>query len=188
MAVREIVLVSQGNPVLREKARKVGKIDESVRRLIDDMVETMREAPGVGLAAPQVGVGLRIIVVEAPEDEDDPQSGKVYAVINPEIVKVSPDIEEGEEGCLSIPYINGLVDRHIWVVVKGVDAQGREFRIKARDYVARIFQHEIDHLDGILFTDRITSPDKYWDIRKKSRPADADEAGAKGETAPAKSG
>ncbi|MFN8499313.1 MAG: peptide deformylase [Anaerolineae bacterium] len=185
MAVREIVLVSEGNPVLREKARKVGKIDESVRRLIDDMVETMREAPGVGLAAPQVGVGLRIIVVEAPEEEDDPQSGKVYAVINPEIVKVSPDMEEGEEGCLSIPYINGLVDRHTWVVVKGQDAQGREFRIKARDYVARIFQHEIDHLDGILFTDRITSPDKYWDIRKKARAAEGD--AAKSEATPAKS-
>ena len=188
MAVREIVLVNQGNPVLREKARKVGKIDESVRRLIDDMVETMREAPGVGLAAPQVGVGLRVIVVEAPEDEDDPQSGKVYAVINPEIIKASPEMEEGEEGCLSIPKINGLVDRHVWVVVNGLDPQGREFRIKARNYVARIFQHEIDHLDGILFTDHITSPDKYWEIGKRPRSLDeGDAAKPTGAAAPVKS-
>ena len=156
MAVRDIVKVESGNPVLREKARKVQAIDGSLQKLIDDMVETMREAPGVGLAAPQVNVGLRLIVVEAPPDEDDPQSGKVYAVINPEIIKASPEMEEGEEGCLSIPNWQGLVDRHVWVVVKGLDREGREFRIRARDYVARIFQHEIDHVNGVLFTDRIT--------------------------------
>ena len=116
-SVRDIVLVSQGNLVLREKAKKVQKIDPSLLKLVDDMALTMREAPGVGLAAPQVNVGLRLIVVEAPKDEDDPQSGKLYAVFNPEIIKASPEMEEGEEGCLSIPGWNGLVNRHVWVVV-----------------------------------------------------------------------
>ena len=167
--VREIVTVESGNPVLREKARKVQKIDVALQTLLDDMVATMREAPGVGLAAPQVGVPLRVIVVEAPLDEDDPQSGKVYAVINPEIVKTSPEMEEGEEGCLSIPNWQGSVNRHVWVVVKGVDRQGREFRIRARDYVARIFQHEIDHLDGVLFTDRIQDREKIWRIGERRR-------------------
>ncbi|MCW5851558.1 MAG: peptide deformylase [Anaerolineae bacterium] len=167
--VREIVTVESGNPVLREKARKVQKIDASLQTLIDDMVATMREAPGVGLAAPQVGAPLRVIVVEAPLDEDDPQSGKVYAIINPEIIKTSPEMEEGEEGCLSIPNWQGSVNRYVWVVVKGVDRQGREFRIRARDYVARIFQHEIDHLDGILFTDRVQDREKIWKIGERNR-------------------
>ena len=174
MAIREIVLVEQGNPVLRAKARKAGRVDASVQRLIDDMVDTMRQAPGVGLAAPQVGVPLRVIVVEAPEDEEDPQSGQVYAVVNPEIVKASRELEEGEEGCLSIPGWAGLVDRHTWVVVKGLDREGREFRIRARDFVARVFQHEIDHLDGVLFTDHIKSKDKLW--RLGERPLEATRA------------
>jgi peptide deformylase len=169
MAIRDIVMVDEGNPILREKARKVQRVDASVQTLIDDMIETMREAPGVGLAAPQINVGLRIVVVEAPEDEEDPQSGKVYAVINPEIVKASSEMEEGEEGCLSIPRYAGLVDRHVWVVVKGLDREGREFRIRARDYVARIFQHEIDHLDGVLFTDHITDREKLWRPSEKKR-------------------
>lgn len=176
MAIREIVKVESGNPVLREKARKVQHIDSSLQTLIDDMIETMREAPGVGLAAPQVGVGQRIIVVEAPPEEDDPQSGKVYAVINPEIIKVAPELEEGEEGCLSIPGWNGLVDRHIWVVVKGLDREGHEFRIRARDYVARIFQHEIDHLNGVLFTDHITDREKLWRPSEKRRRQQAEAA------------
>lgn len=173
---RDIVLVGQGNPILREKAKKVQKIDPSLHKLIDDMALTMREAPGVGLAAPQVDVGLRVIVAEAPKDEDDPQSGKLYAIINPEIVKASPEMEEGEEGCLSIPGWNGLVNRHVWVVVKGFDREGREFRIRARDYVARIFQHEIDHLNGVLFTDHITDRTKLW--KSDERPAWLDEGEA----------
>lgn len=175
-SVRDIVKVSEGSPILREKAKKVQRIDTSLQRLIDDMAATMREAPGVGLAAPQVGVGLRLIVVEAPPEEDDPQSGKLYAVINPEIIKASPEKEEGEEGCLSIPGWNGLVNRHVWVVVKGFDREGKEFRIRARDYVARIFQHEIDHLNGVLFTDHITDRKKLW--KSDERPAwlDASEA------------
>lgn len=168
MAIRDIVKVESGNPVLREKARKIQKIDAALQTLIDDMIETMRQAPGVGLAAPQVGVGLRLIVVEAPEEEDDPQSGKVYAIINPEIVKASAEMIEGDEGCLSIPGWNGTVNRHVWVVVKGMDREGREFRIRARDYVARIFQHEIDHLNGVLFTDHITDKEKLW--RPNDRP------------------
>ncbi len=175
-SARDIVLVSQGNPILREKAKKVQKIDPSLQKLIDDMALTMREAPGVGLAAPQVNVGLRVIVAEAPRDEDDPQSGKLYAIINPEIVKASPEMEEGEEGCLSIPGWNGLVNRHVWVVVKGFDREGREFRIRARDYVARIFQHEIDHLNGILFTDHITDRKKLW--KSDERPDWLDESEA----------
>src|SRR3712207_9423145 len=110
MAVRPIITDLE-NKILRGKAKRVSTFDPSLQRLIDDMIDTMRDAPGVGLAAPQVGVPLRVIVVEATGDEEDPQSGKLYAVINPEIVKASPEFEEGEEGCLSIPGWAGLVDR-----------------------------------------------------------------------------
>ena len=154
MAIREIITI--GHPTLRQKARKVTKFGPEVKQLIDDMIETMRVAPGVGLAAPQVNVSERIVVVEVPADEEEGTPAELYAYVNPEIVKTSREIEEGEEGCLSIPGYVGEVDRHIWIVVRGQDAYGKPQRIRANDYLARIFQHEIDHLNGVLFTDLAT--------------------------------
>ena len=154
MAVREIVKI--GSPVLRTRARKVNRFGAQPQTLVDDMVETMRAAPGVGLAAPQVGVTERVIVVEMPEDADVPGSGRLYAVVNPEIVKASKDEVLGEEGCLSIPNLVGDVWRAEAVTIKGQDVNGEPLRIKATDWLARIFQHEIDHLNGQLFIDVAT--------------------------------
>ncbi|GAP11574.1 peptide deformylase [Bellilinea caldifistulae] len=155
MAIREIVTVP--DEVLRRKARKVTVFDANLQKLIDDMVETMRQAPGVGLAAPQVGVSERLIVVEyAENDEEDDAPKKLFVVANPEIVKVSTETEKGIEGCLSIPGLVGEVERPLQVVIRGQNRRGQPLRIKAKGWLARIFQHEIDHLEGILFTDRAT--------------------------------
>jgi peptide deformylase len=159
MAIRHIVTVDENNPVLTEKARRVRVVGPQTQTLIDDMVDTMRAAPGVGLAAPQVGVPLRVIVVETPE-EDEPGSGRLYALVNPEIVKASADVEEGQEGCLSVPGYAGLVMRHTTLTIKGLNRGGKEVRIKAQGYLARVFQHEMDHLEGVLFTDRLESADQ----------------------------
>ena len=121
------------------------------------MIETMQEAPGVGLAAPQIGVGLRVIVVETPEDEDDPQGGTQLQLINPEILKQDGE-QIGEEGCLSIPGYVGIVKRSQNIAVKALNRKGKEVKVKASGYLARVLQHEIDHLDGVLFTDRLESP------------------------------
>lgn len=158
MALREIITI--GHPTLRQKARKVTRFGPELRQLVDDMIETMRNAPGVGLAAPQVNVAERVIVIETPADEEEGTPAELYVFINPEIVKTSREKEEGEEGCLSIPGYVGEVERYTWVVVRGQDVHGRPQRIRAHDYLARIFQHEIDHLDGVLFIDRITDPAK----------------------------
>lgn len=152
MAIRQIITL--GHPTLRQKARKVTKFGPELQQLIEDMVETMRKAPGVGLAAPQINIQERIIVLELPADEEDGVPAELYAFVNPEIVKASRDLEKGEEGCLSIPGYIGEVERSVEVVVRGQDAFGRPQRVKAQDYLARIFQHEIDHLDGVLFIDK----------------------------------
>lgn len=168
MAVRPIVTADQ--PILRRKAEPVARITPALRRLIDDMVETMRAAEGIGLAAPQVGEPLRVIVVEVPEDPEVPGSGILYAVINPEIVEASEEIVEGVEGCLSIPGWYGWVPRAAAVVVRGLDREGRRVRVRAQGLVARVFQHEIDHLDGILFPDRIQDPTKIWRAQPTPEP------------------
>ena len=157
MAVRKIVVI--GDDVLRQEARKVKKFDKDLHRLIDDMVATMRDAPGVGLAAPQVGVSQRVIVVEIPEEEDDPQSGKLYEFVNPEIIFASDEEVEGEEGCLSIPNLVGDVWRAQRVVVKGQDRNGKNQKVEADEWLARVFQHEVDHLNGVLFIDRVDGPE-----------------------------
>ena len=143
------------DPVLRRKAQPVSKISDETRELIDNMVDTMREAPGVGLAAPQVGISQRIIVVEYTtneEEEDAPK--KLYAFVNPEIKILDDEKVKGIEGCLSLPGLLGEVDRSFKVSVKGLNRQGNRIRIKAEGWLARIFQHEIDHLDGVVFTDK----------------------------------
>lgn len=146
MAILEIV--KDPDPILRKKAKPVTKINASIRKLLDDMTETMYAAPGVGLAAPQVGVSKRVIVVD-PQDG----SGQLYQLINPEIVKAEGWVE-GTEGCLSIPGMVGDVWRYEKVQVVALDRTGKKVWIDAEGWLARIFQHEIDHLDGILYTDK----------------------------------
>jgi peptide deformylase len=137
-------------PVLRRKARAIRRIDGSTKKLAADMLETMHAAPGVGLAAPQVGVSERLIVVGYEERE--------YVVVNPEITRMSEETVMAEEGCLSLPSLYGDVERAAGVRVQGLDLSGKRFTLDAEEWLARIFQHEIDHLDGILFTDRM-APD-----------------------------
>ncbi|MBW7881545.1 MAG: peptide deformylase [Caldilineaceae bacterium] len=155
MALMRIVTVGEpDDEVLLKPAARVREFGPELHKLLDDMLETMREAPGVGLAAPQVGVSQRIAVIEYPEDEEDPESPKVlYEIINPEIIKKKGS-EVGQEGCLSIPGLAADVERATFVVVKAQDRHGKEVRIKAYDWLARIFQHEIDHVHGVLMTDR----------------------------------
>lgn len=152
MALREIVTVPE--PVLRKKARKVTDFGPDLQSLIDDMVETMREAPGVGLAAPQVALPVRVIVVEFGDEENEELPPKLYTMVNPEIVRLSDELVVGTEGCLSIPGFIGDVERPDQIVVKGQNRRGQPMRVKANGWLARIFQHEIDHLNGVLFTDR----------------------------------
>jgi peptide deformylase len=165
MAIREIVTVPAD--VLRQKAKKVPRMTPELQVLIDDMIETMRQAPGVGLAAPQVDVPLRIIVVEYGEPPEDPEAEppalrtpgkpkKLYAVVNPEIARHNSETVAGTEGCLSIPDYMGDVDRYSQVTVKGLDRHGKPFKLKAKGWLARVFQHEIDHVNGVLFIDRAT--------------------------------
>jgi peptide deformylase len=154
MALREIITLP--HPTLRRKAHKVTDFGPELQIVVDDMVETMRQAPGVGLAAPQVNVPLRIIVVEFGSEEDEEAPKKLYTVINPEITRPSPETVVGTEGCLSVPGIVGEVERVEALTVKGLSRRGQPITIKAKGWLARIFQHEIDHLDGIVFVDRAT--------------------------------
>ena len=148
-------IITEEDPRLREKSIKVRKVDDEVRRLAASMRETMEAAKGVGLAAPQVGILRRIIVVGVPAGMDYEEAPAVdLALVNPEIVRTSGR-QVGPEGCLSIPNWVGDVPRWMSVTVKARDLDDKEVRIKAHGYLARVLQHEIDHLDGILFIDRI---------------------------------
>lgn len=162
MALRQIRFV--GDPVLRKRAHQVNRFDGDLATLVQDMAETMRYSNGVGLAAPQVGITARVIVVETPLDEDEPGSGRLYAVINPEVARASQEMLDGLEGCLSIPGYVGEVTRHAAITVRGQDLKGRKIRIKAQGFVARVFQHEIDHLHGVLYIDKLTAPDRLWRV------------------------
>ncbi len=164
MALREII--GTDNPILRRKGKKIQKITPEVQLLIDDMVETMRAAPGVGLAAPQVAQSLRLFVAELDQDPELPGSGKLYAVLNPEYVYKSEEMIAGVEGCLSVPGWAGEVERHAQIAIKGMDRRGRKIRLEVEGWLARVFQHEIDHLDGVLFTDHISDPTKVWPVEK----------------------
>jgi peptide deformylase len=186
MGIRQIVTAP--NPVLREKAKRVKSITPELQRLIDDMVETMRLAPGVGLAAPQVGVSQRVIVVEVAEGSEEgdgelseteaaggpaagpaaPRPTKLYALVNPEITRHSGELEPGTEGCLSIPGYLGEVERFSWATVKAQDRHGKPFKLKVRGWPARVFQHEIDHLDGVLFIDRAK---RLWKVEPEEEQA-----------------
>ena len=150
MSVR--VLHVLGSPVLRQRAPEVARVDDGVRLLVDDLFETMQAAKGVGLAAPQVGVSQRVAVVDVGEDFGPP-----LVLINPRIVESSAELETAEEGCLSIPDIFGDVERPLSVVLEALDRDGKPYRVSATGYRARAIQHEIDHLDGILFLDRLSA-------------------------------
>ncbi len=153
MAILEIL--TRDNPRLRIKASRVPRVDDSVRRLMDDMVETMVEANGVGLAATQVGVSLRVIVLKV--------DNQLLQLANPELIRASGE-QVGYEGCLSVPGYIGEVARAQRVVVKALNRHGKEVRIKGEDLLARALQHEIDHLDGVLFVDKLTSLDTLKEV------------------------
>ena len=147
-----------GNPVLRQRARPVEKADlrdPLVQKLIDDMIDTMHEYRGVGLAAPQVHEGMRLFVALL-EEEPDPEA-EAIVIINPEITPVAGDQEEGWEGCLSIPDIRGMVPRYVDVSVRALDRFGKSTEMRLTKFAARVAQHETDHLDGVLFLDRMKS-------------------------------
>jgi peptide deformylase len=161
MAIRTIVTLP--DPVLRRKARPVTNFDKNLQTLIDDMIDTMRDAPGVGLAAPQVGVSEQVIVVEYAEPEEVEEGEepievepKLYVMVNPEIVKFSPDTVMGIEGCLSVPMLVGEVERAEEIRIKGFSRRGQPMKLKVGGWLARIFQHEIDHVNGVVFTDLAT--------------------------------
>jgi len=170
MPIRPIV--GPDNPVLRRKAKALGNPNTpATQELIEDMIETLRDAPGVGLAAPQVAVSQRLVVIEygelpedAPEDAEPPEK-KLYVIINPEITARSEEVVEGVEGCLSLPGYAGNVMRHEAVTVKALNRRGKPVKIKSRGWLARIFQHEIDHLDGVLFIDRAS---KVWRVKDEA--------------------
>jgi peptide deformylase len=156
-------IVKHPDDILRRKARPVEIFDAELQKLIDDMVETMRAAPGVGLAAPQVNVPLRVAVVEFGEEPDEEANGnlpenppekKLFTLVNPEITRLSTEVETASEGCLSIPGLVGDVERAVMVTVKAQNRRGQPLKIKASGWLARIFQHEIDHLNGVLFIDK----------------------------------
>ena len=159
-----------GHPVLRERARPLEKSDlrnPLVQKLIDDMIETMHEYHGVGLAGPQVHEGSRIFV--ALLDEEPGPDSDAVAIINPEIVPTAPTTEEGWEGCLSIPDIRGVVPRFTDITVRGLDRDGRPIELLLKGFPARVAQHETDHLDGILFFDRMTSMQSLTFLDEYSR-------------------
>lgn len=162
MAIMEILI--DGEPQLREQALKIRQVDNELRRIADDMWETMEDAEGVGLAGPQVGVMRRIITVHVPagmDEEDAPEYR--YVLINPEVVRGYGD-QTGLEGCLSIPGWAGEVTRYDSVTVKAMGVDNKPLRIKGRGYLARVLQHEIDHLDGVLFTDRMAEDAKLYRV------------------------
>ena len=150
MAIRKLRFM--GDPVLREKAEPVEGVTAEMRALIADMFDTMYAEEGVGLAAPQVGIGLRVIVIDPRENDIEP-----FALINPQIVRLGDEVGRDEEGCLSIPGLKEIVERPTTVVVEAMNPDGEPVSIDAGGLLARILQHEVDHLDGILFLDRVSA-------------------------------
>lgn len=158
-----------GDPLLRQKAKRVPRLDVSIQRLIDDMFETMHDAQGVGLAAPQVGVSLRVIVIQVPD-------GEPIALINPQMVRRAGS-RRVVEGCLSIPGYRGEITRSTSVTIKGLDRKGQELRLKASgDLLAEALEHEIDHLNGTLYIDYLESMDQLWQIEPKEGEPEEGEA------------
>jgi peptide deformylase len=154
MAIRKIITIE--NPTLRQKAKKVHRFDASISKLIEDMFETMHAANGAGLAAPQIDLSIRVFVAEYED--------RRIAIVNPEIIKAEGEVS-GSEGCLSIPgYYGDNIRRAERVIIKGQDAYGKNIRVRAEGWLARIMQHEIDHLDGVLFLDRLDRPEDLHEV------------------------
>jgi peptide deformylase len=178
MATKTILTAE--NPLLRERSKKVTRFTPAIRQLVDDLFETLYEANGVGLAAPQIGILQRVFIVGIPAEEDEqgdetaPQQD--YVLINPEIIRASGE-EEMTEGCLSVPGYRGLVKRATSVVIKGQDEYGHTVRYSGEGLLAQAFQHELDHLDGVLYTDRLEGRDKFWPIEQEEAEAIADGEG-----------
>lgn len=174
MTIRRILF--SNDPLLRKPSRRVRRVDEELRELVDAMKETMRDANGIGLAAVQIGVPERVVVIEVPvpgeegeegeEEVEGPPETESYVLINPRVVRTSREVQEGIEGCLSVPGWVGEVERHRELVVEALDEQGRDVRIQAEGLLARVLQHEIDHCKGILFIDRIEDPEKIWSVEE----------------------
>lgn len=165
MATRPVLTAE--NPILREKSKRITHFSDGLRHLVKDMFDTMHDAQGLGLAAPQIGVLQRVFIIELPPELDD-EGNQIapsisYVLVNPEIVKTRGE-EEMEEGCLSVPGYRGLVKRATRVTIKGQDQRGKKIRYRSEDLLAQAFQHELDHLNGILYLDRLESPDKLWPI------------------------
>ena len=163
----ELKIVTLPDEVLRIKARPVTKFDDALQTLIDDMIETMRVANGVGLAAPQIGQSLQLAVIETlpktdEEGNDIPGSRELFAIINPRIVWESRDVIDGIEGCLSIPGYVGEVERAYSIRVRAQDRRGKPLKLRLKGWTARIFQHEIDHLNGVLYIDKLTDRENFW--------------------------
>jgi len=166
MTVRPIRYL--GDPVLRKPARKVSRVDDSIRRLIEDMTESMYAAHGVGIAAPQIGVPLRVVVFGMPDEEP-------FALINPEIVKRSGE-RRLDEGCLSVPGYRGTVTRSVQVTAKGLDVNGKEIRIKAEDnLLAQALEHETDHVNGTLYVDHLDAKTDLVKLEPAPVAAEGDE-------------
>jgi len=175
MAILEIV--TPPHPTLRQKSRPVSDFGPELQTLIDDMVETMHTAQGIGLAANQVAVPAQVIVIQMPlldykepEDPEDelepppPHAGELFTLVNPRISWQSRQTVTGIEGCLSLPGIVGEVERSQEVRVEAQDRNGKKFRMRFQDWMARTFQHEIDHLHGVLYTDHIDDPENIWEV------------------------
>ncbi|MEM7119031.1 MAG: peptide deformylase [Chloroflexota bacterium] len=165
MAVLEIVKLP--NAGLRQKTKPVTKFDVELQVLIDDMIETMRDAPGVGLAAPQIGRSLNLAVIETlPEVDDEGNeiegTRDLYVIANPRVVWESREVADGIEGCLSIPGYLGEVERSTEIRVRAQDRHGKKIKLRLKEWDARIFLHEIDHLNGELYIDKLTAPENFW--------------------------
>ncbi len=171
MTIREVRHLP--DTMLRGKAKRVSTIDKSIHRLIDDMLETMQHTNGVGLAAPQIGVSLRVVVLQIPEEEP-------LAIINPKIVKRSGE-REVVEGCLSAPGYQGVIKRSTSVTVKGLNREGEKIRIKATDLMAQALEHELDHLNGVLYIDHIESEDMLYKIEPETSDSEGGDKIANGE-------
>jgi len=154
------------DPVLRKRAKRLKSVDKSINRLVSDMIETMHDAPGVGLAAPQVGVSLRLIVIGLPEQEE-------IVLVNPEIVRRRGE-RVVDEGCLSVPGYIGKIKRSESVTIKGCDLNGKEIRIKADELLGQALEHEIDHINGVLYLDRLASMDDLYKVEPK-KPEESEE-------------
>jgi peptide deformylase len=165
MVPREVIIVP--HPTLRRKAAKVSDFGPELQQLIDDMIDTLHSESGAGLAAPQVNVSQQVILVEYGNGEDEDTPPTLYVTVNPKITRFSRQTVIGAEGCLSIPGLMGEVERAEEIIVEGLDRFGKPLKMRLEGWVARIFQHEIDHINGILYTDRTTS---VWETDEEYKP------------------